>query len=201
MVSDPQSYFKQWIPSRPDLLQGLEAEAREEHIPIIGPVLGQLLFILARLAQAKDICELGTATGYSTIHLADACSQNNGRVVTIEHDPAMAARARNNIAKAGLAEFVEIRNQDAIDALSNLNDPMDLVFMDIEKQDYIRALPFCKTILRSGGLLVADNTGFKDADSFNRAIYNDPGWRVINLWAFWPGHSPHHDGLCLALKL
>jgi caffeoyl-CoA O-methyltransferase len=200
MVPNPQSYFKQWIPSRSELLKNLEAEALKEQIPIIGPVLGHFLDILARLTQAKDICELGTATGYSTIHLAHACRANHGRVITLDHDKNLAERARNNIDKAGLADFVEVRNQDAIEALSNFDGLMDMVFMDIEKQDYVRALPSCKAILRSGGLLVADNTGFRDADPFNRAIYDDPDWRVVNLWAFWPGHSPHNDGLCLALK-
>lgn len=201
MVSNPQSYFNQWIPRRSEVLQSLEVEAQDENIPIIGPVLGQLLFILARIHGARKIFEMGTAVGYSAIHLAEACRANTGRVITLENDPVMVQRARNNIMRAGLAEYVEVLNQDAVAALSEYKDPLDMIFLDIEKQDYARALPLCKEKLRSGGLLVADNTGFKEAESFNQAIYNDPDWRMVNLWAFWPGHSPFQDGLCLALRV
>jgi predicted O-methyltransferase YrrM len=77
---------------------------------------------------------------------------------------------------------------------------VDLVFMDIEKADYIRALPHCHRLLKPGGLLVADNVGFKDADAFNRAIATDPRWTSASLFSFLPGHSPEMDGICLALR-
>ena len=77
---------------------------------------------------------------------------------------------------------------------------VDFVFMDIEKADYIRALPHCHRLLKPGGLLFADNVGFKDADAFNRAIVTDPGWTSASLFSFLPGHSPEMDGICLALR-
>jgi predicted O-methyltransferase YrrM len=75
-----------------------------------------------------------------------------------------------------------------------------MIFMDIEKDDYRRALPMCADKLRADGLLVADNTGFQDAHAFNQAVYEDPDWELVNLWTFLPGHSPENDGLCIALK-
>jgi predicted O-methyltransferase YrrM len=81
-----------------------------------------------------------------------------------------------------------------------MKGPFDLIFMDIEKADYARALPECHRLLRRGGLLVADNVAFPDADAFNRAIFKDPGWQPVALFAFLPGHSPERDGLCLALR-
>jgi predicted O-methyltransferase YrrM len=151
--------------------------------------------------NAQNILELGTATGYSAIYLARGCETINGRVVTLEHDSSKAARARLNFEKAGLAQRVEVRMGDALETLSRLEDEFDLIFIDIEKKDYALALPDCRRLLRKGGLLVADNIGFKDADGFNRAISDHPDWRSISLFAYLPLHSPENDGLCLALRV
>jgi len=201
IVDQPEHYFKQFIPQRDEVLVELEAEAEQEDIPITGPVVGELLYILASSAKARRILELGTATGYSAIYLAKACEAFNGRVVSIENDSAMAARAQQNLQRAGLAHFVEIQVIDALEALPQMKGPFDYIFMDIEKQDYIRALPDCERLLVKGGLLVADNVGFKDADSFNRAISGNPAWRSVSLFSFLPFHSPENDALCLALRL
>ena len=200
MIQNPEAYFRQFVPARDVLLQELEDEARREDIPIVGPVVGELLYILARTTQAGRILELGTATGYSTIYFARACETHQGRVVTLEIDRDMAHRALANIKKAGLEHLVENRAGDALKEMAALQGPFDLIFLDIEKADYIRVLPDCGRLLRNGGLLVADNTGFKDADEFNRAIMNDPRWRAVNLLALLPLHSPEQDGLCLALR-
>ncbi len=73
IVDQPEHYFRQFIPKREELLIELEAEAEREDIPITGPVVGELLCILACAAKARRILELGTATGYSAIFLAKAC--------------------------------------------------------------------------------------------------------------------------------
>ncbi len=200
IIYRPEEYFKGLIPARDELLLELEAEAERENIPIVGPVVGELLFILAGAIKAQNILELGTATGYSTIYLARACEPVNGRVVTLEHDSSKAARAQQNFQKAGLGDRVEVRVADALETLSRLDGEFNLIFIDIEKQDYIKALPDCQRLLRKGGLLVADNVGFKDADEFNRTISDHPDWRSISLFSFLPLHSPEHDALCLAIR-
>jgi len=200
IVDQPEHYFKQFIPERDELLVELEAEAEREDIPITGPVVGELLYILACAAKARRILELGTATGYSAIYLAKACEAFNGRVVSLENDSAMATRAQQNFQRAGIAHFVEIQVKDALAALPQMKGTFDYIFMDIEKQDYIRALPDCERLLVKGGLLVADNVGFKDADPFNRAISGNPAWRSVSLFSFLPFHSPENDALCLALR-
>ena len=201
MVDHPQAYFRQWLPPRSDLLGKLENEALDQEIPIVGPVLGQMLYLLVRLlGPGCRILELGTATGYSAIYLGEGCREKGGRVISLEQNPRLARRARGNIDQAGLAEVIEVRCVDALEALSELKGPLDMIFMDIEKIDYVRALPACRRLLRSNGLLIADNTGFAEADSFNRAIWGDEAWRSVNLWAFLPGHSPENDGFCVALK-
>jgi predicted O-methyltransferase YrrM len=200
MITDPEIYFRQFIPERDELLLRLETEANAEAIPIVGPVVGELLFILARACRARRILELGTATGYSTIFLARGCEADQGHVVTVEVDPKMAARADTNIRAAGLYNQVQILNVTVQNALPGLSGPFDLVFMDIDKDIYATALPHCHRLLRSGGLLVADNTGFEDAGVFNQYLYGSDQWRSVQLYSLLPGHSPEQDGLALALR-
>lgn len=200
MLTNPEGYFSQWIPERSQLMRTLEQEAQTEQIPIIGPLVGQLLYILARMHNAKHIVELGTAIGYSTLFLAKACIHNNGKVCSYDISPELVQRAKINIRSAGLDRVTQIYCEDGLAALKQRTDPVDMIFIDIDKEDYVRALPDCTRILRSGGLLFADNTGFKDALSFNQAIHESKQWESINLWCFLPLHSPEHDGLCLALK-
>jgi caffeoyl-CoA O-methyltransferase len=200
IVDEPEAYFSQLAPKEDPLLHELQVEAETEHVPIVGPVMGELLFILARAITARSILELGTATGYSAIFLARACAANSGQLTTLELDPAFAARAHRNLERAGLADHTNVVCGDVFEHLSRMADGFDLIFMDIEKADYVRALPECHRLLRPGGLMVADNVAFPEADPFSRAIFSDSGWRPVSLFAFLPGHSPERDGLCLALR-
>ncbi len=201
MIPELENYFRDLMPSRGELLRRLEAEAEQERIPIVGPVVGELLFILARAMGARRILELGTATGYSAIYLAQAVVPELGHVMTLEMDPAMARRAREHIAAAGLEARVEVRVGDAQALMTDLTGPFDLIFMDINKEGYLPALEDCHRLLRQGGLLVADNTGFQGAAAFNQALWTDKRWRSVNLLAMLPSHSPEKDGLALAVKL
>ena len=200
IVDNPEAYFLQFVPERDKLLKELEAEAQRDAIPIVGPVVGELLFILARVCGAKRILELGTATGYSTIFLASACDDVAGRVVTLEQDAAIAEKALNNFKKAGLQHRIELRVCDALEELASLDTFFDLIFMDIEKQDYLRTLPHFRNCIRKDGMLVVDNVAFKDADGFNRAIAEQPEWRSVSLFSYLPHHSPEYDGICLAIR-
>ena len=201
IVECPDKYFKNLISARDELLLELEAEAERENIPIVGPVVGELLFILAAATRAHNILEIGTATGYSAIYLARGCESVNGRVITLELDRSRAASARQNFEKAGLGKRVEVREGDALNLLNTLDDAFDLIFIDIEKKDYAGALPDCGRLLRKGGLLVADNVAFKEADEFNRMISDHPDWRSISLFSYLPLHSPENDALCIAIRL
>lgn len=200
IVDNPENYFKKLVPLRDELMLELEAEAENENVPIVGPVMGELLYILAAATKAKRILELGTATGYSAIYLARACEAVDGIVVTLENDSDMAARAQQNFRQAGVSDRIEIHVADALVLLPQLQETFDLIFLDIEKHDYIKVLPDCRRLLSKGGLLVADNVGFKDADAFNRTISGHSAWRSIPLFSFLPFHSPEYDALCLALR-
>jgi caffeoyl-CoA O-methyltransferase len=201
MIADLEGHFRGLVPTRQELLRRLEEEAAQERIPIVGPVVGELLFILATAMGARDILELGTATGYSTIYLAGAAAAVGGRVISLEWEAEMARRARQNLVLAGLGAHAEVRVGDAQELMAQMTGPFDLVFMDIDKEGYLPALLMIQRLLRLGGLLVVDNTGFQGAAPFNLALHQAPGWRAVNLLAFLPQHSPEHDGLALAVKI
>ena len=126
----------------------------------VSPAQGKLLYLLTKAAGAKQVLEVGTLGGYSTIWLARAIPAG-GRVVTLEIDVHHADVARSNLADAGVAERVEVRVGPALDSLASLATervaPFDLVFIDADKEhnaDYVDAVI---GLARSGALIVVDN--------------------------------------------
>ena len=119
----------------------------------------RLLYMLARSMKARSIVEFGTSFGISTLHLAAALKDNGGgRVIGSKFEPAKVARARANMAAAGLADLVEIREGDALETLSrDLPEVIDLVLLDGAKTLYAQVLSQLAPRLRSGALIVADN--------------------------------------------
>ena len=201
IIEDPEGFFANLVPSRDDLLIDLEHEAEREGIPIVGPVVGRLLEILVRASGARRVLELGCATGYSAIFLARGLPTEEGKVITVENSAAMAKRAAANFAAAGLSRSVDILQGEAATVLDGLDGPMDLIFLDIDKEAYLETLPACRRLLRPGGLLVADNTAFPGAAPFVQALSSGEGWQAVHLFAFLPGHSPERDGLSVAQRM
>jgi predicted O-methyltransferase YrrM len=126
----------------------------------VTPTQGKLLELLARVQGARSILEIGTLGGYSTIWLARALPPD-GRLVTLEIDPAYADVARSNLERAGLADLVELRVGDALETLPALvaerSGPFDLVFIDADKASNDRYLEWALELARPGTLIVADN--------------------------------------------
>jgi predicted O-methyltransferase YrrM len=140
---------------------GDQNDARETERPRrmlnITPDTGRFLWILARAARATRILEVGTSNGYSTIWLADAARAAGGRVITLERDPNKVRLARENLARAGVARWVEVREGPAAETLAGLPGPFDLVFLDADRASYRTYLELAVPRLAPGGLLVADN--------------------------------------------
>ncbi|WP_312242287.1 O-methyltransferase [Pantoea sp.] len=124
----------------------------------VAPNQGKMLHLLARMMQAKTILEIGTLGGYSTIWLARALPET-GRLITLEFDEKHAAVARENIARAGVADKVEIRVGPALESLPALQSlaPFDLFFIDADKRNNPHYLRWALKLARPGSVIIADN--------------------------------------------
>jgi predicted O-methyltransferase YrrM len=134
------------------------AQLKDQPLPV-SRATGKLLYMLARSARARSIVEFGTSFGISTLHLAAALRDNGGgRLIGSEFEPSKLARARENLAAAGLSDLVEIREGDALETLSrDLPDAIDFVLLDGAKTLYPSVLSLLEGRLRSGALILADN--------------------------------------------
>lgn len=145
------------LPADPALDAALAANAAAGLPGIdVSAAQGRLLQILARMAGARAILEIGTLGGYSTIHLARALP-DGGRLVTLESEPRHAEVARANIARAGLADRVEIVVGRAAATLPTLAGPFDLVFIDADKGSNPLYLEQAIRLSRPGTVIICDN--------------------------------------------
>ena len=133
---------------------GLPSELRSRQV---SPTTGRFLFSLVAGQAGCEVLELGGSRGYSAIWLAAGARILGGRVLSVEVDPQRAELWRANIADAGLDEWAELVEGDAIATLEQLDDTFDVVFIDAEKDDYERLFELARPRLEPGGLVVADN--------------------------------------------
>lgn len=151
----------QLVPEDAALTQALQA-SKAAGLPdiAVAPNQGKMLNLFARMLGAKRILEIGTLGGYSTIWLARALPED-GRLITCEYSPAHARVAESNIARAGLANKVEIRVGAALNTLPLLQaqeqTPFDLVFIDADKQNNPHYVHWALKLARPGSLIVIDN--------------------------------------------
>jgi predicted O-methyltransferase YrrM len=137
------------------------AKMKDFHLAV-SQETGALLYMLVRSSGARSVVEFGTSFGVSTLHLAAAIRDNGGgRLISSEFEPSKAARARENIAAAGLSDLVEIREGDALETLArDLPEKIDLVLLDGAKTLYSPVLSLLEARLRTGALVIADNANW-----------------------------------------
>jgi predicted O-methyltransferase YrrM len=201
-------------PSDPALDAALEASAAAGLPAIqVAPNQGKLLQILARLAGARNILEIGTLGGYSTIWLARALPPG-GRLITLEADPKHANVARANFLRAGLAGLIEVRLGPALDSMKQIAAerlaPFDLIFIDADKANIPAYFTSALEGTRRGGLIIVDNVvrkgavldaGSADPDilgirQFNECVAREPR---VSATAIQTVGCKGHDGFALLL--
>ena len=160
VTAELDAYMEGLLPKRDKVLARMEEEAHSEGIPIVDAHEGALLSLLVRIAGAKRLLELGTATGYSGIWLLRGAE--GGMLTTFEVDGKRAVRARANFAEAGLAEQALVLEQDAVGGLEKLEGRFDVCFIDLlnsfPSEDVTRrVIELCIERLDAGALLMADN--------------------------------------------
>ncbi len=145
------------VPSDAALDAALAANAAAELPKIdVSAAQGKLLYLLARMQHAQRILEIGTLGGYSTIWLARALPAG-GRLITLEANPKHAEIARENIARAGLADFVDLRVGKALELLPDVAAPFDLIFVDADKASNPEYLKWSLKLSRVGTVIIVDN--------------------------------------------
>jgi predicted O-methyltransferase YrrM len=146
-----------------DRLEREDAAERERGLPPeqrarqVEPTTGRFLFSLVAPQTDCEVLELGGSRGYSSIWLAAGVRYLGGRVLSLEHDPAKAEAWRRNVEEAGLTEWAELREGDALELVPAIDDVFDIVFLDAEKDDYEELFRLAREKLEPGALVVADN--------------------------------------------
>jgi len=154
-----ERYAEEYTTPGGELFDRLEAETREKTTApgmMVGRIEGKFLEFLVRSTGAQLVLELGTFTGYSSISMARALT-GTGKVITYDVNPDTTAIARRYAEEAGVADRIEYRLGQALDALPSLEGPFDLVFIDADKGNYVNYYEALLPKLAANGLLIVDN--------------------------------------------
>ena len=155
-----EQYLRGLIPSNNIIMKNLENFALENRVPIVQKETAKFLELMVTMKRPKKILELGTAIGYSAI-LMNLTSGGLSEITTIERDEKMIEIAKSNIEKYGLQNKITIIEGDCLEALENLKDEFDMIFIDAGKGHYNHFLPHCLRLLKKEGVLIADNVLFR----------------------------------------
>lgn len=153
-------YIRQVLPASEGLLREMEIYAEENHVPIVHKEVATLLQVLIKSTNVKNVLEVGTAIGYSSILFCEAMGED-GHVTTIERNGKMVPIAKENIKKANKAQNIKLIHSDAKEVLKDLKEEYDLIFLDGAKAHYKEFFDSCINLLKPGGILVSDNILYK----------------------------------------
>jgi predicted O-methyltransferase YrrM len=205
-VGPVDDYLYAMLPERDEVLAEMEDYASKHDVAIVGPAVARVLHQLALMIQAKTVFELGSAIGYSTMWWAQAVGKT-GRVIYTDGDAKNAERARGYFKRAGVEGRITLHTGDALEVLSEQKQQFDIIFNDVDKEDYPRVLRLVSPRLRKGGLFITDNVLWsgriteknppemrtKAILDFNRLLYDSP--------EFFTTILPIRDGLAVAVKV
>ena len=140
------------------------ARDRSRTFANVSPTDGRLLRQLTEAVGAKRVVEIGTSTGYSGLWFAMALRTTGGKLITHEIDSTRAAAARDNFKKAGVDDLITIVEGNAHETVKQQKDPIDILFLDADKEGYVDYLDKLLPLIRPGGLIVAHNMNTRQAD-------------------------------------
>ncbi len=199
-----EEYLKGLAPDQDLVLKEVEALAESRRFPIVGPLVGRLLALLALAVGARRVLELGSGYGYSAYWFARALPPD-GEIICTEYSADNARLAREFLSRGKVKPRITYEVGDALELVDRLPGPFDLIFMDIDKALYPKAFPKLLPRLRSGGLLVTDNMLWNGAvlrpaeddatrgvQAYTRLLYGSDDLFTILL--------PLRDGVSVSLK-
>jgi predicted O-methyltransferase YrrM len=205
-VESVEDYMRSLLPPRDSVVAEMEDFAEKNRVPIVGPMVGRFLHQLARFVDAERVFEMGSAIGYSTIWFARALKPG-GKVYYTDGIQENASRARDYIKRAGVSDRIEILVGNALDLIDQVQGEFDVVFNDVDKDDYPAVYRKAANRVRIGGLFVSDNvlwsgrvadSSVKDKQtegirSFNKLLYADD--------RYYSTIMPIRDGVAVGLRV
>ncbi|HLX12475.1 MAG TPA: O-methyltransferase [Bacteroidota bacterium] len=206
-ITQPElnDYLLNIIPVRDPVLQDMETYAQKNNFPIIGPLVGRILYSYAKAIDAKRILELGSGYGYSAVWFAKAMGKE-GKIICTEGSADNAHRAEEYFKKAKLSTKIDFRVGNALSIIDQVDGEFDIILNDIDKHQYPQAYRKAIPRLRKGGLFITDNVLWsgkvldKKPDAatagiltFTRLIYSSRSLFTVIL--------PIRDGVSVSVKL
>ena len=207
---DLTKYVNEHTCSESKLLAELRRETELKHINSImlsGEYQGRLLSLISKIKQPKNILEIGTYTGYSTICLAEGLVKN-GKIHTIDKNEELVEIQKKYFLRSKFNKNIEIHTGNALDIINGLNINFDLIFLDADKENYATYFQIISKILNKNGVLITDNVLWhgkvlnskeshddvtKKIDQFNKALILNKKFQTFML--------PVRDGISIAIKL
>lgn len=200
------TYLNNIIPPRDEILAEMEAYAKTNKFPIVGPLVGQFLTQYTMLVKPKRIVELGSGYGYSAIWFARA-SDVDCKIYCTDGDPKNKELALKYFKRASVDKKIQFLVGDAVESLAGLTGDFDIIYIDIDKHGYPEAFNSAVPRLKKGGLIITDNTlwggrvalddtpddNVAGVKEYARLAFSDP--RVFSMVI------PIRDGLTISIKL
>jgi caffeoyl-CoA O-methyltransferase len=201
-------YIESLVPPRLPEVQIMEEQAEKIDFPIVGPASGYLCYQVARMIGARRVFELGSGFGYSTAWFARAVTENGGgEVYHVVWDEELSRQARTHLAALGFDGIIHYHVGEAVQTLRETAGPFDLIFNDINKEDYADSLPVIASKLRHGGVLIVDNMLWHGSifDGKNKTPATESIRKLTGLLTRSPDWIatlvPVRDGVMLAYKV
>jgi predicted O-methyltransferase YrrM len=199
-----EAYLDELLPPVDEILKEMEREGEKRRFPIVGPQVGRLLYQMARILGARRIFEMGSGFGYSAYWFLKGMPAG-GQVVLTDDSKENLEQARHFLKKAGFLGQVILEEGDALQVIDRYPGPFDIIFNDIDKEQYPEAFKKALPRLRSGGLLISDNvlwfgrilTDSQDPDVEGIRTYNR---LVSESQDVFSAIIPIRDGLSISIK-
>jgi caffeoyl-CoA O-methyltransferase len=167
-----------------------EMEAAGKTYLSVGSVEGRMLRLLTEAADARHVVEIGTSTGYSGLWFCLALQSTGGKLTTFEIDHERAELAKENFRRAGVEQLTTVVEGDAHQNIARLTSPIDVVFLDADKEGYVDYLKKLLPLVRPGGLILADNVD--SAPEYVKAVSENPELETL--------YYSDGEGLGISLK-
>ncbi len=203
---DINDYLSSVTPPRDLVLTKMEIYAKENQFPIVGPTAASFLHQMVLLTNPKRIFEMGSGFGYSAYWMAKALKDPKAQIICTEGSADNAIRAKSYFDQGGIADKIDFHVGNALDIIENTKGDLDIIYNDIDKQDYPIAFEKAIPRLRKGGLFITDNLIWQ-----GRVMNNDNHPTTIGVKELtrllyesdqvFSTIVPLRDGLAVAVKL